>query len=51
MLRDQPEVASDMKVIENLEVEVLDKETLRGYRNRHMAFRRGHMWEDSDDIK
>ena len=51
MLRDQPEVTSDMKIIENLEVDVLDKETLRGYRNRHMAFRRGHVWEDSDDIE
>jgi predicted HTH transcriptional regulator len=51
MLRDQPETTSDMKVLENLSVDVLDLETLHGYRNRHMAFKPGHTWEKYDDLK
>jgi predicted HTH transcriptional regulator len=51
MLRDQPETTSDMKVLENLSVDVLDLETLHGYRNRHMSFKPGHTWEKYDDIK
>ena len=50
MLRDQPETTSDMKLLENMDLDVIDKDTLRGYRNRHMAFRQEHVWENSDDI-
>ncbi len=51
MLRDQPEETSDMKVLSNLPVNILDIETLHGYRNRHMAFKPGHIWEKYDDSK
>ena len=51
MLRDQPEATSDMKVLERISVEDLDFETLHGYRNRHMTFKPGHIWEKYDDIK
>ena len=49
MLRDQPEGTSDMKVLDNISIEDLDFETLHGYRNRHMAFKPGHIWERYDD--
>lgn len=51
MLRDQPENTSDMKVLSNFSVNDLDKETLHGYRNRHMAFKPGHIWEKYDDLQ
>ena len=51
MLRDQPEITSDMKVLEGISVEELDLETLHGYRNRHMVFKPGHIWEKYDDFK
>jgi len=51
MLRDQPEITSDMKILEDMATEDLDFETVRGYRNRHMAFKPGHIWEKLDDIK
>lgn len=51
MLRDQPEITSDMKVLDNVLTDVLDLETLHSYRNRHMAFKPGHTWEKYDDLK
>ena len=27
----------------------LDSETLHGYRNRHMAYRAGHLWKNLSD--
>lgn len=49
MLRDQPENTSDMKVLADIPMEDLDYETIRGYRNRHMACRPGHPWEKLED--
>ena len=49
MLRDQPEETADMKVLDHIALEDLDWETLRGYRNRHMAYKPGHPWEKLDD--
>lgn len=45
MLRDQPENTMDMKVLDHMEVDELNKETIRAYRNRHMALKPHHPWE------
>ena len=39
MLRDQPEETADMKVLQDMPLAVLNSETVRAYRNRHMAYR------------
>lgn len=49
MLRDEPENTMDMKVLGDIPLEDIDWETLHGYRNRHMAYRAGHPWENLDD--
>ncbi|MCP1103768.1 putative HTH transcriptional regulator [Aequitasia blattaphilus] len=51
MLRDQPEVTSDMKVLEDISIDAIDLESLHDYRNRHMAFKPGHIWEKYDDFE
>ena len=49
MLRDQPEETADMKILQDMSLEVLNSETLRAYRNRHMAYRTEHVWERLSD--
>ena len=49
MLRDEPEITMDMKVLERMPLSDIDLETLHGYRNRHMAYRAGHPWENLSD--
>lgn len=49
MLRDQTEDTSDMKVLEDIQMDVLNMETVHAYRNRHMAYRREHVWEQLSD--
>ena len=49
MLRDQTEETSDMKVLENLEIGDLNLDTVHAYRNRHSAYRTGHVWESLGD--
>ncbi len=49
MLRDEPEVTMDMKVLGKMSLSDIDLETLHGYRNRHMAYRSGHPWENLSD--
>lgn len=49
MLRDEPEETMDMKILMDLSITDLDIETIHGYRNRHMAFRREHVWEKLED--
>ena len=49
MLRDEPELTMDMKVLGNMSLADINLETLHGYRNRHMAYRAGHPWENLDD--
>ena len=49
MLRDEPEVTMDMKVLDNIPLSEIDLETLHGYRNRHMAYRSAHAWENLSD--
>ena len=49
MLRDEPETTMDMKVLDNMPLSEIDLETLHGYRNRHMAYRSAHAWENLSD--
>ena len=49
MLRDQPEETADMKILEDMSLDVLHEETIHAYRNRHIAFRREHVWERLED--
>ncbi len=49
MLRDEPEETIDMKVLEERSLSDLDIETIHAYRNRHMAYRREHVWEKLSD--
>ena len=51
MLRDQPEETADMKILEDMAMDVLNTETVHAYRNRHMAYRREHVWERLDDAE
>ena len=49
MLRDQPEETADMKILQDMPLDVLNSETVHAYRNRHMAYRREHVWERLSD--
>ena len=49
MLRDQTEDTMDMKILEEMQMDVLNPETVHAYRNRHMAYRREHVWEQLRD--
>ncbi len=49
MLRDQPEETADMKILQDMSLKVLNFETIRAYRNRHMAYRTEHVWERLSD--
>ena len=49
MLRDQPEETADMKILQDMSLEVLNPETVRAYRNRHMVYRTEHVWERLSD--
>ncbi len=49
MLRDQTGDTMDMKVLEEMSMDALNKETVHAYRNRHMAYRREHVWEQLED--
>lgn len=49
MLRDEPETTMDMKVLDHISLSEIDTETLHGYRNRHMAYRPAHAWENLSD--
>ena len=49
MLRDQPEHTMDMRIIEEMSLEQLDRETIQSYRNRHRSFKPGHPWVNLSD--
>lgn len=48
MLRDQTEDTMDMKVLDDVPMEDLDFETIKGYRNRHRVTNLGHPFEKLD---
>lgn len=49
MLRDEPEMTMDMKVLGQMTLSDINMDTLHGYGNRHIAYRPGHPWETLDD--
>lgn len=49
MLRDQAEETMDMEVLEEAEIEDLNRDSVRGYRNSHKSFKPGHPFERLDD--
>ena len=49
MLRDQAEETMDMEVIEEADIEELNQDSIRGYRNSHKSFKPGHPFERLDD--
>ena len=49
MLRDVPEETADMKIVEDLFMDSLCKETIKSYRNRHISFHHEHVWESLSD--
>ena len=49
MLRDAVEDSSDMKVIENLGLSVINRESLQGYRNYHRTYKPEHVFHRLSD--
>lgn len=49
MLRDQAEETMDMEVLDEANMEDLNKDSIRGYRNSHKSFKPGHPFERLDD--
>ncbi len=49
MLRDQSDVSQDMLVLEEMDLDALDFECLKRYRNRMAHQKPGHVWEELDD--
>ena len=51
MLRDEPDETSDMKILEDMDLSVIDPESLQAYRNRHNAWKPGHVFQkDTDEL-
>ena len=51
MLRDQPEDTADMKVLDQLPLDVFNHETIEGYRNRHRTLKPAHPFGRLDDAE
>ncbi len=51
MLRDQTENTMDMKILDDVPMEDLNYETIRGYRNRHRTLKSGHPFERLNDAE
>lgn len=49
MLRDQTERTTDMDVLDDVPIEDLNYESIRGYRNSHRSLKSGHPFERLDD--
>ena len=49
MLRDAAMRTQDMIVLENMDIDALNRESLRSYRARMQACRPGHVWEGNSD--
>ncbi|MCM1541356.1 MAG: putative DNA binding domain-containing protein [Blautia sp.] len=48
MLRDQGEETMDMEVLEEAQIDELNQESIRAYRNSHKSFKPGHPFERLD---
>lgn len=44
MLRDQPEETMDMKILDDMPLEYISKQSVEAYRNRHSSYKPGHPW-------
>ena len=51
MLRDAEMKTQDMQVLENIDLNALDMNTVREYRRRMEEIRPGHVWEESDHVE
>ena len=51
MLRDQAESSQDTHIIDQMELDVFDYESVSRYRRRMENNRPGHVWEDFDDAQ
>lgn len=49
MLRDQAETTMDMEVLDDVQMEDLNYETIQAYRNRHIILKPGHPFERLND--
>lgn len=49
MLRDQTNNTMDAKIIENMNINDLNKDTVKSYRNLHSALHPNHVWEKLSD--
>jgi len=49
MLRDQADVSQDMRVLEHLDLDAFDYDTVRRYRNRWKINHPNHAWENLED--
>lgn len=49
MIRDQSDRSQDMLVLTEMQLDVLDYDSVHRYRNRMKIHRPGHVWEDYDD--
>lgn len=44
MIRDQTEDTPDIRILENFDMDVLNKDTVHAYRNRHNVAKPTHVW-------
>ncbi len=51
MLRDEPQVSMDSKILEDWSINDLNKESIQSYRNLHRSRRPGHVWEMLGDAE
>ena len=49
MVRDSSATTSDMHILEGMNVDILNKESIRSYRQRMRLSRPGHVWEELAD--
>lgn len=49
MLRDQSEETMDMEVLDEAQIEDLNMDSIRSYRNSHKSFKPGHSFERLND--
>lgn len=50
MMRDQVDISQDLRVLDNMPLEVFDYESIKRYRIRMSNLRPGHVWQSLEDI-
>lgn len=51
MMRDQAECSQDTTLLEEMDLDIFDSDSVARYRNRMKNNRPGHVWEDFDDAQ